>query len=44
MKKREKTPEDYEKELRECSEKMIEISEECKMYFKRKFEWWKRTP
>ena len=28
----------YEKELQECSEKGIEISEECKTYFKKKFE------
>ena len=29
---------DYEKELRDCSEKMIEISEECKVFFKKQFE------
>ena len=29
---------DYEKELRDCSEKMIEISEECKVFFKKRFE------
>ena len=35
---------DYEKELSECSERGIEISQECKTYYKKKFEWWKRTP
>ena len=29
---------DYEKELRDCSEKMIEISEECRAFFKKRFE------
>ena len=28
----------FKKELEECSEKMIEISEECKTYYKNKFE------
>jgi len=28
----------FEKELRDCSEKMIEISEECKVFFKKRFE------
>ncbi len=28
----------FKKELEECSEKMIEISEECKEYYKKKFE------
>ena len=28
----------FEKELRDCSEKMIEISEECKRFFKKRFE------
>ena len=28
----------FKKELDECSEKMIEISEECKTYYKNKFE------
>ena len=28
----------YEKELIECTENMIEISQECKDYFKEKFE------
>tara|TARA_Y100000310_G_scaffold282186_1_gene303217 strand:+ start:58 stop:183 length:126 start_codon:yes stop_codon:yes gene_type:complete len=36
--------EKFKKELEECSEKMIEISQECKEYYKKKFEWWKRTP
>ena len=35
---------EYEKELKECSEKGVEISQECKTYYKKKFEWWKRTP
>ena len=34
----------FKKELEECSEKGIEISQECKTYYKNKFEWWKRTP
>ena len=34
----------FEKELRDCSEKMIEISEECKTYFKKRFEWGRRNP
>ena len=28
----------FEKELRDCSEKMIEISEKCKVFFKKRFE------
>ena len=28
----------FKKELEECSEKGVEISEECKLYFKNKFE------
>ena len=28
----------YRKELLECSEKGVEISEECKVYFKKQFE------
>ena len=36
------TPEEkkeyFEKELRDCSEKMIEISEECRAFFKKRFE------
>ena len=28
----------FKKELEDCSEKMIEISEECKTYYKNKFE------
>ena len=28
----------FEKELRDCSDKMIEISDECKTYFKKRFE------
>ena len=34
----------FDKELRECSEKGVEISQECKMYFKKRFEWGRRTP
>tara|TARA_Y100000310_G_scaffold97705_1_gene95346 strand:- start:396 stop:650 length:255 start_codon:yes stop_codon:yes gene_type:complete len=39
-----KEEERFKKELEECSEKGIEISQECKTYYKNKFEWWKRTP
>jgi hypothetical protein len=28
----------FEKELRDCSDKMIEISDVCKTYFKKRFE------
>ena len=28
----------FKKELEDCSEKMIEISQECKTYYKNKFE------
>ena len=34
----------FDKELRECSEKGVEISQECKMYFKKRFEWGRRNP
>ena len=34
----------FKKELEECSEKGVEISQECKEYYKNKFKWWKRTP
>ena len=34
----------YDKELRECSEKGVEISQECKDYFKKRFEWGRRNP
>ena len=34
-----KIHESFDKELRECSEKGIEISQECKTYFKKRFEW-----
>tara|TARA_B100000745_G_scaffold101970_1_gene65147 strand:+ start:803 stop:955 length:153 start_codon:yes stop_codon:yes gene_type:complete len=30
--------EKYEKETRECGDKMIEISQECKDYWRRRFE------
>ena len=35
---REKEEKRYRKELDECSEKGIEISQECKTYYKNKFE------
>ena len=35
---REKKERTYRKELMECSEKGVEISEECKLYFKKQFE------
>ena len=28
----------FDKELRECSDKGVEISQECKEYFKKRFE------
>ena len=34
----------YEKELRECSEKGTELSQECKEYYKKRFEWGRRNP
>ena len=39
-----KKHEHFDKELRECSEKGVEISQECKTYFKKRFEWEKRNP
>ena len=41
---RQEQEERFKKELEECSEKGVEISQECKEYYKKKFEWWKRTP
>ena len=35
---REKKEKKYKKELDECSEKGVEISEECKTYFNKKFQ------
>ena len=35
---REKEEKRYKKELEECSDKGVEISEECKVYFKKQFE------
>ena len=35
---REKKERRYRKELQECSEKGVEISPECKVYFKKQFE------
>ena len=35
---REKEEKRYRKELEECSDKGVEISEECKVYFKKQFE------
>ena len=39
------TQEEYKfaKELEECSDKGIEISQECKEYYNRKFEWQEKT-
>ena len=34
----------FKKELEECSDKGVEISQECKTFYKKKYEWWKRTP
>ena len=34
----------FKKELDECSEKGVEISQECKEYFKKRFEWGRRNP
>ena len=33
----------FAKELEECSDKGIEISQECKEYYRRKFEWQEKT-
>jgi len=33
-----KKHENFEKELLECSEKGVEISQECKIYFKKRYE------
>ena len=41
---REKEEKRYRKELEECSDKGVEISQECKEYYRTKFKWWKRTP
>ena len=38
---REKKTKKYKKELLECSEKGVEISQECKEYYKKQFEMWK---
>ena len=35
---RQKKDESFKKELDECSEKGVEISQECKEYFKKKFQ------
>ena len=35
---REKEEKKYKKELEECSDKGVEISQECKMFYKKKFE------
>jgi hypothetical protein len=34
----EETSNHFKKELRDCSEKMIEISDECKLYFRKQLE------
>ena len=39
-----KKEERFKKELDECSEKGVEISQECKDYFKKRFEWGRRNP
>ena len=39
-----KKEETFKKELDECSEKGVEISQECKEYFKKRFEWGRRNP
>ena len=41
---REKKEKRYKKELDECSDKGVEISQECKDYFKKRFEWGRRNP
>ena len=41
---RKKKEERFKKELEECSDKGVEISQECKTFYKKKYEWWKRTP
>ena len=38
MKKRNENEHKFAKELEECSDKGIEISQECKEYYKRKFD------
>ena len=44
MKKRNNNEEQkFAKELEECSDKGIEISQECKEYYNRKFEWQEKT-
>ena len=44
MKKRnENEDHKFAKELEECSDKGIEISQECKEYYKRKFDGGKKT-
>ena len=42
--KQEKEEKRFKKELEECSDKGVEISQECKTFYKKKYEWWKRTP
>ena len=39
-----KKEERFKKELDECSDKGVEISQECKDYFKKRFEWGRRNP
>ena len=38
-----KKEETFKKELDECSEKGVEISQECKTYYKKKFEYRKKN-
>ena len=42
--KKRKIHESFDKELRECSDKGVEISQRCKTYFKKRFEWARRNP
>ena len=42
MKEIQKEDHKFAKELEECSDKGIEISQECKEYYNRKFEYGKR--
>ena len=39
-----KKHEKFKKELDEFSDKGVEISQECKEYFKKRFEWGRRNP
>ena len=43
MKEEQENEHKFAKELEECSDKGIEISQECKEYYNRKFEWQEKT-